>query len=288
MHKGDSEQFGGSARTTQELPPRPLAEHVAPDIAIDSLKHYMTRKTVAGHFRSAWQHVEYALNQQIDVDSDIRRKYLNDATWLLGSVMRRSKNEDIRLGALTLGSYMPCIDRRASGNDVTADDCDDIYKSLGHVMAYCEPHRPQDQPRWRLTETIVLALSARTRRPDLLLYPSSPREEASAERQENHDSYFIYNDTKLPVQQKSFETPNDYSDHITLVTLQPMTDRAYKKARISQPDYPADMLDDIVGLIVAETHGVAVQPSEKLFLDTLTSYLAWHYYEARATVVEAA
>jgi hypothetical protein len=271
-----------------DLYPRPLAENLPLVAAKESLNRFMTRQTKTGLFHSAWRHVEYALNREVGLDDSLKESYFDDASQLLGKVIRHKTTEDLQLASLTLGSYLPCFLKRARGDTITSDDCTRVYQSLGSAITYLEPRRPDDPPCWRMTETAVLALAARTKQPELLLYPTSPREEASDTSSENHDSYFMAADKKLPLQQKLLPTAKSYETHITLLNLLPMLSYAYTKANLPMPDEPIDNLNYLLGLIVAETHAAKLTKQEKQFLDHLSRAVAWHYQQAVTNNTEAA
>lgn len=271
-----------------EAYPRPLAEDLPLVAATESLNRFMTRQTKTGLFHSAWRHVEYALSREVGLDDSLKESYFDDASQLLGKVIRHKTTEDLQLASLTLGSYLPCFLKRARGDVITADDCTRVYQSLGSAIAHLEPRSADDPPCWRMTETAVLALAARTKQPELLLYPTSPREEASDTSSENHDSYFMTADKKLPLQQKLIPTSKSYENHITLLNLLPMLSYAYTKANLAMPDEPTDNLNYLLGLIVTETHGVKLAKPEKQFLDHLSRAVAWHYQQAVANNTQIA
>lgn len=257
---------------------RPLAEHLALDYSAAALQRFMTHQSSAGHFHSAWNHVEFSMNQSIDMTKDLRQCYIDDAQVLLGDVIRSKKStEEARLGALTLSSYLPCMQKRAQNETITRQDCLEIYESLGAAIAYLQPLSPDDPPQWRMAETAMLAASARMGQPDKLLYPTSPREEASRVSSENHDSYFVLNDQKLAIQQKLIPTAKEYSGHITLLILQPLMESAYKKNDLTPPVGAADQLNYLLSLIVAETAGVPLKRVEKGYLDHVCRAVAYHH-----------
>lgn len=260
---------------------RPLAEYLSLDYSAAILKKYVTRRKPAGLFHCAWRGAEMGLNQSEGIDDNMRRYYFDDAQEMLGEVIRsRESTEDARLEALTLSSYIPCFQKRAYREEITRDDCLDVYASLGAAMTYMQPMNPDDPPQWRMTETAILAASARIGRPDLLLYPTSPREEASRVSAENHDSYFVVNNQKLSIQQKLFPTTKQYQPHITLLNLQPMMEFAYRKNQLSVPEDVGEQVNYLLGLVVAETTGRELQRHEKGFLDHICRAIAYHHGQA--------
>lgn len=219
------------------LPPEPLAEHLEPSIALAGMRHCMTLRKAEGHFSSAWHHVEYAMNQQADyLTDDIRRKYFNDAVWLLGGIIeskgQRAASPNLMAQVLTLSTYLPVLTKRAIGEEVTSNDCADIYHSLGWTLKELEGicYVDTSYRGSRYAEILGLALSARPLRPDALLYPSSPREEASSNAPLNHDGYFIKSGKKLPLQAKLIETDKSYLTPTQVIALEPLAEHALTRA----------------------------------------------------------
>lgn len=257
---------------------RPLAEAVAPDMVLAAIKRHEARRKPAGLFRSAWNHVEYGMNNEYG--DDISDYYLDSASALLGDIMQRSDvHQDVHLGALVLSSYMPLFAKRAHDRTVDPSDCDEVYHSLGAALQYLRPLHINEPPQWRMAEAAVLSLSARMHRPELLLFPASPREEQSANQQLNHDSYFYTGNDKLPIQQKLLPTQKIYDECITVLTLDPIINKALKVTGEGEGLSLADKVNRLVSLIIVETSGSSLQPDEKKFLDFLTTAVAAHHAE---------
>lgn len=275
---GKSEQ----RNLASEIYSRPLAEHLAPEISLSALRNHMTHRTPAGHFHSAWNHVEVSLNKSVEIEDDLRVLYIDDANALCGMVLNQQRaTEDMRLAALTLSTYSPCMRKRALGESITPEDCSEVYSGLGAAIQYLQPLRPGDPPRWRMAETAVLAVSARMHNPELLLYPTSPREESSPTSAENHDSYFLNGEQKLPIQQKLIPTERTYNDNITLMNLQPMMEKTYRKCGMLPPHTSADQLNHLLSLIVAETTDEqALSRHEREYLNRISGIVAYHHFEA--------
>ena len=271
----------GLKRREEVQAPRMLAEELAPELSITALNRNMTQRKSPGHFHSAWSHVEYSLNQSIDLDRDMRCQYIDDAQVLLGWVIKNPEaTEDARLGALTLSSYMPCMVKGAHRERITGDDCLEVYNSLGQAIQYMKPLNPGDPPQWRMTETAVLAASARMGQPDLLLYPTSPREESSRIASENHDSYFLVGGVKRPIQQKMDFTSKGYDDAITLLAFQPMMERAYRRYKLDMPGDVAEQLNQLLSLIACESSGLELDRDERNFLNHVSRSVAYHRFKA--------
>jgi len=222
------------------LPPEPLAEHLEPSVALAGMRHCMTLRKAEGHFSSAWHHVEYAMNQQANyLTDDLRRKYFNDASWLLGGIIEarghRKVGPNLMAQVLTLSTYLPVLTKRALGEEVVSSDCADIYHSLGWVLKELEDlHYIDTSYRGsRYAEVLGFALSARPRRPDALLYPASPREEASSIAPLNHDGYFIKVGKKLPTQTKLIETDRSYLDPTQVIVFEPLAEHALARAGLA-------------------------------------------------------
>ena len=275
LARGEATEF--SARNQDATAARPLAEVMPPAIAAAAVSNFETRQMPAGLFHSAWSHVEYAMNQECPPEET--QYYLETANYLTGEVITRpDTHQDMRLGALLLSTYAPLLGRRAAGEHaVEKKDCDEVYHSIGQALNYLRPLDTNEPPQWRMVEAAVLALSARIRRPELLLYPASPREEQSSNQRLNHDSYFYTGHDKLPVQQKLLPTQKVYDDCITVLTLNPLIDKALRTSQ-GAPDAPlADKVNYLLSLIVAETAGEELDKSEHKFLSFLTRAVAAHH-----------
>lgn len=273
----------------REYAPEPLAEHLSYDVACAGLRHYGTKRSAKGLFLSAWYTAEFALSREAQIDTELRMTYIDYARDLLGSVLAQpDTHTDIRLGALVLSSYTACLQKRARGESILPSDCEQIYQSLGSAIRYLHPLDIHERPQWRMAETAVLAASARMRRPDLLMYPSSPREEASSTARFNHDGYFLADSSKLAIQQKLTPTNKEYDESITMLILEPILKRAHKKAGFD-PDTPTpEQLAHTLSLIVAETHRQDLTSEEITLLNHLSSAVAHHRFAAARTTLAAA
>ena len=257
---------------------RPLAEDLALEVSLQAFNHYMTRKNPAGHFNSAWCHYEYAMNQEADLDNDIRLKYIEDAQSLIGGILKNPKStEDIKLGALTLSSYAVCMGKRAIGESISSQDCLDVYSSLGSAMAYMLPI-DECRPSWRMAETVALALSARVAQPDKLLYPSSPRDESTVHSNLNHDGYFINNGVKKCVQQKFIHTDKIYSGDVSMLILLPLVEKAYKRYGRIPPAYVDQKLNELIELVVSESIEGIVSREKRNTLNFLSRAVVHHSF----------
>ena len=275
-----SEVLREAAVEIQEFP-RPLAEDIDLHICLAALDKYKSRRTSAGLFHLAWRGVELGLNQAPELNDLDRQDSFDKACVCLGEVLRHSDStEDIRLGALTVASYLPCLQKRAYGQSITSQDCHDVYESLGAAIGYMQPLLAGDPPQWRMMETAVLAASARIGRPEMLLYPTSPREESSPTSGENHDSYFLLDNKKLAIQQKLFPTKKPYLPHITLLNFQPMLELSYRKNGLKAPSDAADQLKQLLGLITREARGDELEPMEQKFMNHISRAIAYHHQKA--------
>jgi len=156
--------------------PRPLAEDLPPEAAVAAMHHYETRRNPEGLFRSAWNYTEFGLNRNFECSELVRKYYFEHAQNLIGMTLsHRRSHQDVKLGSLVLSSYIPLFQKRSFEQEVTPNDCRQVYESLGAAMRYLQPLETDSPPQWRMAETAVLALSARTSQPELLLYPTSPR-----------------------------------------------------------------------------------------------------------------
>ena len=273
----------------RERAPTLLAEELSPELAYASMMRYGTRRTPEGRLQSAWNHAEFALSRSSRIDEELRRVYIEYAQALLGDIIASPKSHsDTQLGAFVLSSYLPCLQKRALGEAIDPTDCQDTYLSLGAAIKYLQPLSVEEPPQWRMAEVAILAASARMRRPELLLYPGSPREEASPVAQYNHDGYFLVDSTKLAIQQKLTPSDRDYDDSITILILEPILRRACKKAGLSEAASTSEQLNHALSLIVAEAHSHELTSSEQALLNHLSSAVAHHRFAAERTVIALA
>lgn len=261
--------------------PTALAEDLAADYVTDAVWKNVTKRTASGRLVSAWSHIEYAVNRSAEI-SDIDRLESLDCARMLTQKILEKKHAAVNthLSALVLASYLPTFSKRAYGLDLDNKDCADIYHSLAGAFVYTQPLRHGSIPSALSLETFVLALSARTKRPDYLLFPASPREESSIVQSVNHDSYFLTNGAKLPLQQKLITTSMEYSEDITTLTLLPLLEKANRRCGYHNDDDVADMLNLPIALIVAEASGEKLSKHEKALLDFLSEGVVAHYRQA--------
>ena len=271
-------------RPSKEHLARPLAEVVALNAADAAVKHYEVRRTPAGLLHSAWVHTEYALNQECSPQA--ASYYIETAQMLIGNIINKGDLiadqkvcQDTILHSLVLSTYIPLFMARKEKKVIQNSDCRMAYESLGKALQYLQPLEVDEPPQWRMTETAVLALSARIGRPDLLLYPASPREEGSEVDAYNHDSYFHSHDNKLPVQQKLLPTPCEYDEDITILTLDPLITKAMRAtSELNERNWTiAEKVNLLLGRIVADTAGVGLSRKEERFLNVLTRAVAAHH-----------
>jgi len=262
-------------------------EQLDQDMALAALKKFERRRNPSGLMRSAWSNAEFALNLR-DSSNDIRSEYFHSSQQLIAMTLAHPKvHQDTALNALTLSTYLPLFSKRAEDAEVSADDCDDVYRSLGQAMRYLRPLIIDEPPQWRMTEIASLALSARSHQPQLLLYPASPREEASATQSLNHDSYFLDNGEKIPIQQKLVPTQKIYDECIKVLTMQPLLSRALRKSGQSAKNELGEQVNYLLSLIVAESSGELLDRDEQKFLNVMTESVVAHCF-AETTYLNSA
>lgn len=262
-----------------------LAEQLVPQIAVEAVRKFSTKKSSTGLLSSAWCHAEYAMNQQTDIDQIVRECYFGYTQDLTGRIINQHRSSEATLlGALVLSSYLPLLKKRAFGEAISPTDCHNLYASLGNALGYMQPLRPNDPPLWYKTEVTMLAASARMKQPHLLMYPSSPREEAAKYHETNHDSYFVAGHIKYPVQQKLVPVDRKYHEQVTMLFFEDVLDHAFRKTVQSAPLEAAERLNHILSLIVAETNQEQLPKPDKSFLDCVSRSVAYHYYTAQQSV----
>jgi hypothetical protein len=275
-----SEVVGRSVHYELNRIPKPLAEDVDQTLAKAALKKYESKKSPSGILRSAWNYAEFALNSRGSEKSELEEHFHTSQLLTAMVVMDPKTHQDVALNALTLSTYLPLFEKRADDRDVTYEDCEAIYRSLGSAMQFLRPLNIDEPPQWRMTEVGILALSARARQPHLLLYPTSPREESSGIQELNHDSYYIDRNSKIPIQQKLIPTQKVYDESVKVLTVQPLIDLALKKNGETLTIDLADKVNYLLALIIAESTGQALARDEMKFLNTLTAAVASHYFNA--------
>lgn len=254
------------------------AENLPAHETAQAIQKYNARQKPAGIFHSAWSHVEFALSSSNDIDDDIRREYFDIAQTLLGSIIiNPESHNDTRFGAYLLSSYVPIFKKRRFKEPLSAQDCRGLYDSIGAAIALMRPLGIDEPPQSIMLEAGCEALSARSLQPENLLYPTSPREEASPYARYNHDSYFfVHPHSKLPLQQKLTPTNKIYDESVRILTLLPLLEKGARKARIELASASSERLNYLLGLIVADTHHQPVTRNEKQLLNYMTRSIIAH------------
>ena len=266
-----------------ESAPRPLAEKLDIELARAAMKEYETKPKPEGWLRSAWNFAEVGLNP----DTRGSDEFFNVSQYLVAMILKdKRSHQDTRMNALTLSTYVPLFEKRVADEGVTSQDCERVYESLGHAIRYLRPLTIEEPPRWRMTEVAVLALSARSRQPQLLLYPTSPREETSTIQELNHDSYFYSGDDKIPLQQKLLPVDKKYDSWVNILTLQPIIDKALKARGVTRMTELSDKVNYLFSLIVAETSEISMTREEVRFLNIMTEAVAAHFYSAQDILLD--
>lgn len=271
------------------LPPGPLAEHVDAGVALAAMRHCMTLRKPEGHFHSAWRHIEFAMNQNVTyLNEPLRKKYMGDAQWLLAGILDargdkhgRKTNPDLYAQAITLNIFLPVLTKRALTQAITPKDCQNIYQSFGTafrtINAFTYPDSSYKSARF--AEMLGPALSARTKRPDALLYPSSPREEASTTQPLNHDGYFIKSTEKIPLQTKLIYTEKIYHDPTRTIYIDPLAEHALKRAELIPEgiELPIGYYTEMIAELVDEETAGFIDHQGKEALDYLTRSVVARY-----------
>ena len=262
-------------------------ENLDQHVALAALKRFETRRNPSGLLHSAWSNAEFALNMK-DSDRGERDEFFHTSQLLTSMALAHPKvRQETALNALTLATYLPVFNKRASDVEVSSEDCDNVYRSLGQAMGYLRPLTVGEPPQWRMVEIASLALSARSHQPQLLLYPASPREEATATSPLNHDSYFLDTKGKIPIQQKLIPTQKIYDECIKVLTMQPLLDKAHKKSGKTDKGELGEQVNHLLSLIVAEASGVEMEREELTFLNVMTEAIVAHYFVPSAVSDES-
>lgn len=284
--------MGGHNKTTilrwsSDFLPELRAEEVPYGRAEAEMLRYQTRRNPEGLFLSAWNHVEFAMNDA-PIAEEVRDSYFDLAQHLIHrAIGNRSAHQDTQLKSLILSSYIPLFRKRVLNETIAASDAANIYESIGQAMAYVRPLHVDQPPQWEMMEAAVLALSARTRQPSLVLYPASPREESSPHDWSNHDSYFYDMDSKIPVQQKLIHTDKEYADWMTVLTVMPLVEKAFKRSGVTA-DMDSYKINYLLSLIVSETSGLSLDDDEQRFLNIMSSAVVSHRWAKVKAGIRAA
>lgn len=247
------------------------AEQVPAETAQQALARYNTRRKPAGVLHSAWNHLEYAMNNSNGLDDDTRMVYFNFTQELIGDILTDAESpQTVQLAALRLSSFIPLFRKRKLREEITADDCRDLYRSLASVIMFMRPLSIDEPPQTGIVEMACEALTARSLQPEYILYPTSPREEASPHSSYNHDSYFIVDDQKVPLQQKQILSHKTYQLPIQVYTLCPILDKALKKYNMISSKSAAQNINALLSLIVADSEGEALTRAELGVLNHMT------------------
>lgn len=277
--------MGETKAHLQDTPPvyvLGMAEEVSPEILYARMRRNETRRKPTGLFYSAWSYTEYALGRQLAISEAERKWHFELAQNLTGHVINHSDTtQDTRLGAKVLSTYLPLFNKRCFNDEITNEDVREVYASLAAAMDFLQPLSIDEPPQWRMTETAVLALAARTGQSEFLLYPGSPREEASCVQRLNHDSYFLAEGKiKLPTQQKLMPTTKEYDPSVTMVILAPILEKALIKQYGMNEYTESEMIHYLIGAIIAESVGKTQSVSETKLLNHLSEAVVSHYYLA--------
>lgn len=261
------------------------AEHIAAETALSSMKKYGRKSSGEGLYRSAWSHLECALNMTAHKTRDERNQYFEYAEHLFGMALQKKNISQTSLYTiLTVGSYMPLFRKRGHNELLDANDCHAVYHSLGRCVAYLYPQSQLYTVDSRMSELLILACSARIGDPDLLLFPASPREESSPHQPLNHDSYFYADGVKIPMQEKITSTNKCYDSPVRVMTLQPIMVEALERGgfdTLSDGPFHAQLATTL-SLIVSEVTQDNLSSQETRVLNCLSEAVSSHFYESYA------
>lgn len=275
-------EAGSILRWSSGYLPELSAENVEINRAHEEMNRYQTRRKAEGLFRSAWCHVEFAMNDS-QIFNEVRDSYFSVSQDLIQKILTDPKaHRDTQLGALILSSYIPLFRKRSLLERADNIDTRRVYESVGQAMAYIKPLDIGELPQWEMMEAAILALSARSERPDLLLYPASPREESSPHAWSNHDSYFMVDNNKIPIQQKMVHTDKEYSEWMTVLTVQPIVDKAFKRSKVNG-EFASLKINYLLSLIIADALKAPIDKDETRFLNIMTSAVVSHRWSKRHT-----
>lgn len=200
-----------------------LAENVPVDFLYETMRKLIQKRGANGLYCSAWAHIEYALGSTSLFIQD-RNQFLSDAAWLLwrtADSKTTASTNTVRLQATVLSAFIPLFRQRLTDKVPTKTDTDMLYKSLVASLELAYDNDPTAKigslrPDTKCNEVLVEAAAARG---GIVLFPASPREEATDLQDHNHDSYFCIDGAKYPIQIKDKETDKFYQPHISIIVM---------------------------------------------------------------------
>lgn len=263
-----------------------LAEELSSDVAEDGLRHYSETRTPEGLLQSSWRMLEYAMSHATPLDRDMRKMYISYyVPQLLADVLAVSSESNPlhRPGlrytsspqhnhyhqALLLGAHVPLFNRRAHGEAITHEDCRNLHDSMA-IIIHEDLKLGISAQDTRLSENVTTMLSSRTGQPDYLLHLASPREESSHTAVHNHDRYFIYEGTKIPVQIKIGVTALRYDEEVQVLDIEGMLRFAAVKSNLEAHKTQmtvAPYVHTAARLLVEEHDNELLYPEERAFLN---------------------
>ena len=272
----------------------PLAERLHPEHAKDLLESAMYRREPEGLLQSAWHHIEFALNQQIELNTTDKYELFDTASFLLGSILDgiKYKNpirnpievpDETYFKAMVVNSYLPIFTKRALDHPLTADDSRQLYASLGKIIQL----KAASPYPLGMSEDVAQGLSARTMQPSYILHLASPREEHTQHQPVNHDGYFFdnYDSPKMPVQIKLGETALRYDSPIVILDLRDILATAARVTHLDEcyeEDVHLGFLPIAADLIADETQQHSrLLTAERQFLNLSSRAIVRHYRQAR-------
>lgn len=259
---------------------------------------FTNKRDPSGLIHSAWHHIELAMNHDKQFSDDFRKINIDLSQYLLGASIRATSDpiqgsesidytENNYYDALQLSSYTPLFAKRAYQQELTRDDVDGLYSSLGVVLGA----RLSSNGSPNISENLVYALSARTRNPAYVVYPTSPREESSAYYPINHDGYFLQPELdkrykKLPVQMKLGATALKYDSPVVVMVISELLKSAGCRQVERAADNPHELASFVNGVaeqVVKESKGDKLNDIDTRVLNTATRSLVNYYRQADKT-----
>lgn len=299
--------------------PLQLAENLPLHVVEESRRHFSERKTPDGLVQSAWRMIEYAMARDVPIDTELRKSYISYYTpQLLADVLAMSKegnplyryDPDYTASpqqqhfhqALTIGAHVPLFSRRATGEDITSQDCRNLHASMIAVVKEELRLGPNIQYA-RLSENVTTLLSTRTSQPEYILHLASPREEASHKEESspeesrrskhlNHDRYFIQDGVKVPVQIKIGQTAARYADCVHVLDIEGMLEFAARRSNYqipisSETHQIAPHVHVTAQLLAGEHDKEFFYPEERAFLNIASQAVVSIYKNAQRIGVAA-
>jgi hypothetical protein len=188
----------------------------------------------------AWTCVEHALSSDAPLYAGSNRSMLNEAFTTANNVLRNHNRHNLNeiLEAISFKNYEGPFRALAEKQTISADLVHDTRQNVGALIATIDdnpdfPARYDDSIRGFMAEQTVQWLSLHNallyENPELIIYPTSPREGHSNMRAFNHDGYQNTGHGRVRIETKrsngNHRTRRSYDKSITYIVLESILEK---------------------------------------------------------------